>query len=123
PDVPFEAVLTGQAGKLRESRVQVEQLRGPTTTAGRAPGPGEDKRHARRSLPERVLSRDPLLPQMPAVVGPQNHNRVLLVSGFLQCIEDPADLAVHEADACQIPPDQWLPLAVLLEPLQPRLRK
>src|SRR5690606_16814826 len=80
----------------------------------------ENERHFRPAIPERVLPGDPLLAEMPAVVAPDDDDRVLREPALLQRIEDAPDLRVDEAGAGEVAADEVPPLSVLLDPFQAR---
>ena len=110
--MPLELGPLGQAAEGGERRVDVEQLGGLRADSARLDArAGDDQGDPRRAVPERVLAADPLLAQVPAVVGQEHHDRVRRQAARLERIEHAADLAVDEARAREVGADQRLPLA------------
>src|SRR5690606_32598945 len=110
--------------KFVEGGVDVEQFGGlGAFGAGGDPGPRKNKRNARRSFPERVLTGDSLFAEMPAMIAPNDDDGVVVMPALFQGLEDATDLRVHETDASEVRASEVAPLIVVADPLQPRLRQ
>ena len=82
---------------------------------------GNQERHPRGTLPQRVFPGDPLFTQVPPMVRPENNDRLIAPSRGVEGIKHPPDLAIHKAGTGQIGPDQRTPLVGSLQPREPGL--
>ena len=117
--VAFQPAVGRQAAKLYKSGIDIQQFGRPA--AFRSVGDartGKNHWDSGRAVPERVLAGDEFLAQMPAMIRPEDDNRVVVVSVSVESVKDSADLAVHETGARQIRTDQVLPLIGLFEELE-----
>ena len=118
---PSRSRARRQPAQFDERGIDVEQLGGlRAALAGLDARSGEDQRHAGAAVPERVLAGDAFFAQVPAVVAPDDDDRVVGQAGFVERVEHAADLRVHEARAGQVGADEVAPLVVFPDPLQPR---
>ena len=121
---PLEVGAGREAGEVNQRGIDVEQLsRLAAPLSGRHAGAGEDQGHLRAAVPEGVLAGDRLLAEVPAVIAPDNHDRVVGEACVLEGGEQSPDLGVDKARAGEVAPHEVSPLVVLLEPRQPRLRQ
>ena len=120
---PLEITAGCEAAQLDESRIDVEQFgRADAALGGCDSRPREDQRHACRAVPQRILAADALFPEMVAVVAPDHDDCVVGKAGFIQGVQEPADLSIHEACAGEVRTHEVPPFVVLLEPFQTRFR-
>ena len=93
----------GLGGQIEKRGVNVEKFdRLRALGILRDAGTGEDERDMGGRFPEGVLSGDELFTEMPAVVAPEDDDGVVGATAFLKSGEQPTDLGIHEAGACEV---------------------
>jgi hypothetical protein len=96
-----EAFRDAEAADVGERGIDIDELgrRGAVFACGAAFGQSDEQRCPCGDLEVRVLVPQAVLAELPAVVAPQNDDRVVGEAFFVERIKQAADLSIGEADA------------------------
>ncbi len=116
----LKVVAGGKSGKLHERVIDVEQFHRPSALLpGRDARAGEDQRHSGARFPERFFPGDSFCTKVPAVVAPDDDDRIFAAARCVESGQDPAHLGINKARTSQVAADEVLPLPQLFEQRQP----
>jgi hypothetical protein len=110
---PLDVRRRRQAAQIGQRRVDAHEVDGPVAHAVRLgyAGGDPDQRGAGGFFPQGELPPVLLLAEVPAVVAPEDDDRVVLVRAGVERVDQPADVHVAVRDRRQVALDGLLPPA------------
>ena len=117
----LEPLSLPDATELDERWEHLDKFYGPGAPPPlQPPGKGNNHRDVGGGLPQALLGPALFFSKVKAVVREQHNDRILRVDAFLERIEHPAELGVHEADTGEISLYSRLPLVGFDKPVMRR---
>ena len=106
----LEVRASRKVSEVDQGRIDIEELgRLHRALAAFHAGSGEDQGNFGAAIPERVFAGNFFFSEVPAVIAPDDDDRVVGDARLVECDEESADLRINEAGTSEVTADEVAP--------------